>query len=110
VVALIIRLFTLCFRQKSILGQLVAISAAITFSLEVMSYVIFNLGFTMFSPLSLPLISYGGTAAIINMSLIGVTLSVFKSDKLVRDGIGTAAHENRKLFEIADGKIIIYYK
>lgn len=107
--ALIIRSFTVCCRQKSVLGRLVSMSVWTTFTIEVFSYVIFNLGFTMSSPMSLPLISYGSTATIINMALIGLMLSVFKSDKLAREGTRTAAHAKNKLFEIADGKIIIYF-
>lgn len=89
---------------------MVSISVLLTFSIEVISYVIFNLGFTMSSPMSLPLISYGGSATIINMALIGIMLSAIKSDKLIRDTAGATVHKKGRLIEIDDGKITIYYK
>lgn len=61
-----------------------------------------------FYSLSLPLISPGGTAAVVNMTLIGIMLSVFKSGYLVRDNTSTSTLQKAKLFEMTDGKIIIY--
>lgn len=106
ILALIIRSFMLCLRQKSVLGSLVATSVLITFTMQVVLYIAYNLGFTLFTPLTLPLISYGGTATIINMILIGIMLSVFKSGDLIRDNI-TKVEGRNKLIEIVDGKIII---
>jgi cell division protein FtsW (lipid II flippase) len=105
ILSLIIRSFMLCSRQKSVLGRLVSTSVLITFTTQVALYVAYNLGFQLFSPLTLPLISYGGTATIINMILIGIMLSVFKSGDLVRDHI--TKRKKNKLLEIVDGKIII---
>lgn len=76
---LIIRSLVLCSRQKSVLGSLVSVSVLVTFTAQVALYVAYNLGFQLFAPLTLPFISYGGTATIINMFLIGIMLSVFKS-------------------------------
>jgi len=78
----------------------------LTITMQVVLYVAFNLGFQLFSPMTLPLISYSGTAAIINMILIGIMLSVFKSGDLVRDHKITIPTKNNFL-EIVDGKIII---
>jgi cell division protein FtsW (lipid II flippase) len=89
-VAFIIRSYMLCSRQKSVLGRLVSTSVLITFTMQVALYVVNNLGFQLFSPLTLPLISYSGTATIINMILIGIMLSVFKSGYLVRENITTS--------------------
>lgn len=77
----------LCTNQKSVLGRLVSTSALITFTIQVILYVASNLGFQLLSPLTLPLVSYGGTATIINMMLIGIMLSAFKSGSLVRDNL-----------------------
>ncbi len=104
--SLIIHSFILCSRQKSVLGRLVSTSVLITFTTQVALYVSYNLGFQLFSPLTLPLVSYGGTAAIINMILIGIMLSVFKSGDLVRDHL--TKQKKDKLFEVVDGKIIIH--
>jgi cell division protein FtsW (lipid II flippase) len=101
----IIRCFILSSRQKSILGKLVATSIILTFSMQVIVYVCFNLGFQLIATISLPLISYGGSSTIINMSLIGLMLSVFRTGDLVTDKSITS--NKYKLFEYMGGKIII---
>jgi cell division protein FtsW (lipid II flippase) len=77
--------FMHCLKQKSILGSLVSTAVMMTFTLQVIGYVISNLGLQLLTPISMPLISFGGTATIINLILIGIMLSVFKSGDIVRD-------------------------
>lgn len=105
--ALIVRSFMLSSRQKSMLGKLVATSVLITFTMQVILYVAFNLGFQPIAPLTLPLVSYGGTATIINMLLIGIMLSVFKTGNLISDKALHSRTSKNKFFDIVDGKIII---
>lgn len=81
----IIKGYMLCFRQKSYLGLFVSLSIMLTFTLQVIGYVIFNLGYPIFGPLSLPLISYGKIASIINLFLIGIMLSVFRTGEIIKD-------------------------
>lgn len=107
ILAFILRSYKLCSKQKSVLGRLVSTSVLITFTIQVIFYVINNLGFQLFSSQTLPLISYGRTATVINMILIGIMLSVFKSGDLVRDKITTSTWRKNNLFEVVDGKIII---
>ena len=107
IVALMFRSFMLCAKQKSVLGKLVSFSVLTTFTIQVVIYVASNLGFHIFSPLTLPLISYGQIATIINMILIGLMLSVFKSGHLVWDNASTSVSNKNKFIEIVDGKVII---
>jgi cell division protein FtsW (lipid II flippase) len=107
ILAFIIRSSIICVKQKSVLGKLVSIAVLLTFIMQVVIYVASNLGFQLFSPLTLPLISYGGTGTIINMILIGVMLSVFKSGNLACDNLKTSMWRGSKLIKIANGKIII---
>ncbi len=81
----IVKGFMLCFRQKSILGTLVSLSIILTFGMQVCGYVIANLGFQFSASISLPLISDGDTATIINLALIGLMLSAFRSGEIVVD-------------------------
>lgn len=83
----IARLFTICKKQKSILAKLVSTSILITYTMQVFMYVVYNFGFHVVSPLTLPFFSYGGTSNIINMTLIGILLSIFNTGELYRDGI-----------------------
>ena len=82
----ILRSFRQCHKQKSILGKLVSTAVLITFTMEVIFYIISNLGFPLLNS-TLPFISYSGMSTIINMSLIGIMLSVFKSGDIVRDNL-----------------------
>ncbi len=80
----VIHAFILCSKQKSVLGRLVSTAVLITFTMEVVFYVISNLGFPIITS-TLPFISYSGMSVIINMALIGIMLSVFKSGDIMKD-------------------------
>ena len=107
IITFIVRLFLLCKKQKSVLAKLVSTSILITFTMQVIVYVTYNLGFLLLSPLSLPFISYGGTSTVINMILIGLMLSVFNTGGLYHDDKSKYKLSMSKLFEYSDGKIII---
>lgn len=104
----IIRCIMLCTKQKSVLGKLVSTSIIITITMEVVLFVVYNLGFQLITPLVLPFVSYGGNATITNMFLVGMMLSVFRTgDLMIEKNI---ASEKSKLFEYTEGKIIINLK
>ncbi len=76
--------FRLCFKQKNMLGRAVFLAVMLTLALQTLFYVASNLGFILFSSI-LPLVSYGNTATIVNMALIGVMLSAVRTGSLVKD-------------------------
>lgn len=102
----IIRALKLVHNQKNVLGSLVSVSVITTFIMQVIIYVLNNLGFPLIAPISLPLISYGRTATIINMFLIGIMLSVFRHSTLYSSKESTR-NLTKKTFNFVDGKIII---
>lgn len=108
--AFIMRALILCKQQKSVLGFLVSLAIISTFALQCVIYIASNSGFFFFSPLSLPLISYGGQALVINMCLIGLLLSVFRTGDLVRDKARAAAGRSSRLIQFNKGQIIINLK
>lgn len=71
--------FRYSLRQTSSLGLLISISATTALSFQFISFIIYNLGVQIFSPLSLPLVSQSGAALVFNMMLIGLMLSVFRT-------------------------------
>ena len=77
--------FRLCAKQRSALGYYVSISIMTSFCMQAISYISYNLGFQFASPISLPLISFGNTATIINLVLIGFMLSVFRTGDVAVD-------------------------
>ncbi len=102
----IVKSFMLCFKQKSNLALFVSLSVMITFSLQAAGYVITNLGLQLTAPISLPLVSQGNTATFINLILIGVMLSVFRTGDIVRDrSLGKA--RNRSIISFSGRKLII---
>ncbi len=84
-VLFIIHSFRQCWRQKSVLGQLVSYSVLLTFTLQTVHYITYNTGILLFAPLSLPLITYGLGGMVVNMGLLGLMLSVFRNGSAARD-------------------------
>lgn len=103
----IIRGFHLCSRQKNIFGKLVSMSVLLTLSIQMIVYISSNLGFQLFGQIHFPSISYNGLATIVNFSLIGIMLSIFKSENLAYDNQADANSFNNKMIDFVDGKIII---
>jgi len=76
--------FMRCFKQKSGLGFLVSFAIMTSFAFQVVTYVLLNLGIAL-APISLPFVSPGNVAIVINMGLIGFMLSVFRTGDVVVD-------------------------
>ncbi len=101
--------FRLCFKQKNMLGRLVSLSVMLTLTLQTVFYVATNLGFNLIYSISLPLVSYGNTATVINMVLIGVMLSTFRTASLVKNGTTRHRNESKRL-SWKDGELTISFK
>jgi cell division protein FtsW (lipid II flippase) len=106
----IIRTAMLCRRQKSVLGYLLSLSVILTFAVQCAVYVASNLGLLLLSPLSLPLISHGGRALVINMGLIGILLSVFRNGDYVKDKALMETGRHGRFIRYDSGRIIIDLK
>jgi cell division protein FtsW (lipid II flippase) len=109
-VAFTIRAGRLCKKQQSILGQLTALAVVTTIAMQCMVYFLANLGFLLLSPLSLPLISYGGQALVVNMFMIGLLLSVFRTGSVVRDTKNASVEDSNGIIRYENGQIIINIK
>ncbi len=96
-------------RQKSVLGLMVSLPILFVFIMQTILYIVSNLGFGILSTLSLPFLSDGTMALLINAGLIGFMLSVFRTGDAMMDQIKVSAkHEPFILYE--DGKLIIKLK
>ena len=102
----IIKGFMLCFKQKSCLALFVSVSIMMTFTMQVTGYVTANLGFPLMAPIALPLISYGNITTMLNLTLIGIMLSVFRTGDIIKDKNIVRAR-SQKLITYSDGKLII---
>lgn len=74
-----------CIKQKNMLGRMVSLAVILTLAAQVVIYVVYDLGICFISGIALPLVSYGNVALIIDMALIGIMLSVFRTGSLVHD-------------------------
>ena len=74
------------WKLRSRTGKLLALSALLPLLLQVGLYILYNLGYSLFAPLSLPFLSYGAGYLLLNCLLVGFLLSVVRMDALLRDG------------------------
>ena len=105
----IVNIIARCLKQRSDLGFFVSLAVALTFSVQILMYVIFNLGF-IFTYISLPLISPGNLTMVINMGLVGLMLSVFRTGDAVIDKNVVSAIKNNRFVTWNDGKLTINFK
>ncbi|ODA40253.1 permease prefix domain 1-containing protein [Desulfosporosinus sp. BG] len=94
--AFIVRGFYLNFKQTSILGLFISTAVLLTFTFQTIAYILCNLGFPFFSELTLPFIAYGKTATVVNMALIGLMLSVFRTGAFRFDNPYNSANSLRE--------------
>ena len=87
----------LCLKQKSVLGGLVSMAVMLTLTMQRVIYFLCDLGIFFGQTLSLPLVSGGNAALIIDAALIGFMLSVFRNEEIYSDEKGR--REGRRLPE-----------
>jgi len=110
VVMFIVSGFIQCFRQRSGLGFLVSFAVMLTFAVQTVMYVAYNLGF-LFAHISLPLISPGNAAMVVNLGLLGFMLSVFRSGHVAADDVAIAnSKDDEKFISWENGKLIVTVK
>ncbi|QIB69947.1 FtsW/RodA/SpoVE family cell cycle protein [Aminipila butyrica] len=81
------------WKEKSVLGALIALSIALTFILQCTFYLAANLGYGLIAPLSLPFISYGKSALFLNAALTGFMLSIFRTGEAYEEHQITSRRE-----------------
>jgi len=86
--ALLGRMILLSRRVKSALGRLVAVAVMATLSMQTLLYLLNNLGVATFPALPLPFVFSGDVSLMVNLALMGIMLSVFKSGQLPDRGQG----------------------
>ncbi len=92
IVALLVGMFILIsikkvLSEKSVQGSIVALTISILFSLQVIFYIMANLGYGLILDVTMPFVSYSGTSLFINAMFVGFMLSVFRTGDVVRDSL-----------------------
>lgn len=103
----IVRAFVLCAKQKSVLALLVSTAITLTFTIQTLIYIVANLGFQLFAPLSLPLISQSSSYLLINMCLVGILFSVFRTGYFIKDKRNSEMAATNSFLRFEEGKLII---
>lgn len=88
-----------CLRQKGKLGQLVVTAVALNLALHGAFSVAWNLGFTLTGG-AFPLL-VGNTATVIHMGLIGLALSAFRGDNILRDRVCNTDYHPRYRIKVS---------
>lgn len=76
--ALIVSIFTIARRQSNELGAVIGCSVGMVFGIQTFVYLLNNLGWIPYMSGYLPLISYGGSGAVVSYILLGLALSVYR--------------------------------
>lgn len=84
---LMIKLFKIVHKQSSQLGYMISFAVAITIVSQCIIFLLANLGLCVWATCPLPLISPGNISLIVNMGLMGLILSVYRNNSIVRDRI-----------------------
>jgi cell division protein FtsW (lipid II flippase) len=79
----IIRLFYTANSINDNYGKYLSFGICCVFSLQVVINILMNIGILPLMGISLPLISYGGTNFVINMSLIGILLGIYRRKDII---------------------------
>ncbi len=92
VVILLVGMFILisikkALSEKSVQGSIVALTTSILFSVQVIFYIMANLGYGLILDVTMPFVSYSGTSLFINAMFVGFMLSVFRTGDVVRDSL-----------------------
>jgi len=98
-----------CFKQKSSLGFFVSIAVILTFTMQVLTYTVTNFGFSIMHS-SLPFLSSSNASIVVNMALVGLMLSVFRTGDAVADKYADAKVKPSGRVTWQDGTLRINFK
>lgn len=79
---LVIWMGILSVKQKNQMGMLIGTGCSIVFLIEILLYVMANLGFTLFGSGYCPFLTYGGTGTVMTYALCGIMLSIIRYERV----------------------------
>ncbi|MDF2596499.1 MAG: FtsW/RodA/SpoVE family cell cycle protein [Clostridia bacterium] len=94
-----LRLFLAASKVQEAYGKIVCISIASLVTIQFIFNILMNLGYTPLTSSYLPFISYGGSAVITDMLLIGVFLSIYRRKDIVPIQCDSKNHKFNLLLE-----------
>ena len=95
-------------KQKGLLGKLTSHAVLLTLTVQILFSILRSLGLLPVYAVTLPFFSSNSVSIIINMFLVGIMLSVFKTGTLIGDSpLPKLASEKRKTLELINGRVTI---
>ena len=83
IVALIVRFFMIVRKIKNNFGFYLTLASCVVLTMQFIISVLMNLGLFPVTGVGLPFVSYGGTAYVLNMMLVGIILSVWRKNNIM---------------------------
>ena len=75
---LVFKILKISFRQKNQLGMIIGTGCGSVLGIQILTYLLENLGLMPYTFVYLPLFSAGGTGIIVTYALLGIILSIYK--------------------------------
>lgn len=72
------KILKISFRQKNQLGMIIGTGCGSVLGIQILTYLLENLGLMPYTFVYLPLFSVGGTGIIVTYALLGIILSIYK--------------------------------
>lgn len=79
------KMFLVSLRQKNQFGMIMGLSCSLVLGIQILEYVMMNLGFLPLTTAFLPLFSYGGSGTVFSYLLLGILLSIYRYQNLVKE-------------------------
>ncbi|MGN0335397.1 MAG: FtsW/RodA/SpoVE family cell cycle protein [Lachnospiraceae bacterium] len=82
---MILRIFRISFSQKNQLGTVIGCSCGLVFFFKTVLCVLNNFQYVPYLSISLPFLSYGGTAIVVSYILLGLVLSIYRYKNILSE-------------------------
>lgn len=108
--ALIVRLFMVTRKIRNVFGFYIALAAYVVLTMQFIINILMNFGLFPILSVTLPFVSFGGSLYVANMVLVGVILSVWRRNNILRAIHKQTNKEKAPMFEYSDGKLVVNFK
>jgi len=110
IAVLIARMFMVTRKVRNDFGFYITLSAYAVLAMQFVMNVLMNFGLFPMVGIGLPFVSFTGSMYVMNMVLVGLILSVWRKNNILRATGKQAENSKTPLFEYADGKLIVNLK
>jgi len=110
VALLIVKMFVTSSKIKNDFGFYISMMASTYLAAQFILNILMNFNLVPSSSYTLPFVSYGGSAFIVNMIFVGIILSVWRRNNIITKDKGFPMNKVNKFLKIEDGKVILDFR